>query len=148
MRIRHERDGGSALNGQPFDKLVRNAASTIDRKTSLKLLGAAALGSAMIRPLGAEAKNGRKKKKKGGSSTTQVVTVDPNQQCAHQKGECLAFVQFQCARDVRAAPAREIEATAVIEDCFTQKSPCCEAFATCNATAGLECLGQRAPIEK
>jgi hypothetical protein len=146
----HGRDGGSALNAKPFDELVRGAATTIDRKTSLKLLGAAALGSAIIRPLSAEAKNGRnrKKKKRGGSSTTQVVTVDPNQQCGHQKGECLAFVQFQCARSLLAASARETEAEAVLVDCFTHQSPCCEAFATCNATAGLECLNQRVATEK
>jgi hypothetical protein len=146
--MRHGRDGGSALNAEPFDELVRGAAPTIDRKTSLKLLGAAALCSAMIRPLSAEAKNGRKRKRRGGSSTTQVVTVDPNQQCGHQKGECLAFVQFQCARALLAASARETEAEAVLVDCFTQQSPCCEAFATCNATAGLECLNQRVATEK
>jgi hypothetical protein len=101
------------VNGQSFDSLARGAASARDRRTSLKLLGAAALATAAAAPMAAEAgKAGKKARKK----------------CKKQGKQCREFIIADCQNFPD------------VQDCIDRTLPCCDPFARCNAAAGFECF--------
>lgn len=100
------------MNTRTFDTMTRGAAA-VSRRGSLRLLGGAALGSALATPaLAAAGKTGKKGQKR----------------CRRQRGQCLAFVEEFCQ------PKGDPGA------CEEQLSPCCEHLARCSAGEGIECL--------
>jgi hypothetical protein len=141
------------MNRQPLDAFTRSARGAFDRKTSLKLLGAALLGAAAVHPLQGGTRARKKKKKKGSNGNTGVVAPipppppppDPHARCRPQKDQCVTFVQEQCARNQRMEAAAA--AGDPLADCVTRATPCCEAMVTCNLAATMECLFLR-PTEK
>ena len=95
-----------------FTATTRQVAA-VSRRTSLRLLGGAALTGAVAAPATAIAKN-------AGTKTQQ--------RCKRQRGQCLAFAAEFCQ------PKGDPNA------CEAQFGPCCEPFARCNAGQGIECL--------
>ena len=97
------------MNGRAFDALARRAASPQGRRSSLKVLGAATLATALAPALTAEAgKAGKKAKKK----------------CKKQVGQCKSKVEEFCNED---------------ESCLNALLPCCEPYKQCKAGEGTEC---------
>lgn len=103
------------MNGSFFASITRQTGA-LSRRGSLRILGGAALASA-IPTLGAakDGKNSRKRRKK---------RVD---QCQGQLEQCRSFMEL----------FREGN-----EDCEELPLPCCEPLARCDATEAFTCLFQ------
>ncbi len=114
------------MDAGTFDGVLRRAAKTIDRRESLKFLGGGVAGASTALGWRASAVDAGNKGKK---------------RCRQQRGQCLAFVQRRCAREIQ---KRVTEGPAEADpQCVAAFNPCCESFATCQAGAGLRCLTAR-----
>lgn len=104
------------MNEATFDALARQAGSIHDRRTSLKVLGAAAFVAAAAAPLTAEAgKSGKKAKKK----------------CKKQVGPCNTFSNEVC--ELFFDPGSEFDF------CVAEASACCAPLKKCAATSFFDC---------
>lgn len=97
------------MKDRAFDALARHAGTSQGRRTSLKVLGAATLATALAPALAAEAgKAGKKAKKK----------------CKKQVGQCKSKVEEFCNEDA---------------ECLSALLPCCDPYKKCKAGEGTEC---------
>ncbi len=112
--------------------LTRRAATVLNRRRSLHVLTATVAAVAML-PFAAPASTkNRKKKGKGNGQRTNL--------CLAQQSQCLGVIPDFCAeRTVKRLAA----APSPLEDCITQFNPCCDFFAVCDTTGGLDCLSNR-----
>jgi hypothetical protein len=116
------------MESRSFDRLARNAANGVSRRTTLMTLGAAGL-AALIGPFAAEAKKGGKKNKKKNNVPPALPaplecpppTVDL---CPAQVNSCKAILGAQCGGS---------------PNC-TDEIPCCDLLATCDASGFWACL--------
>ncbi len=115
--------------GVSVDALARRAWKTIDRKTSLKVLGGALAAAAMAR-----------------DEPTLAARKGPKgiKRCQAQREQCLTFVETRiCGRVALEAEARLVSAGT--EECLAFYSPCCDSFSECKMDVGLRCLLRRPP---
>ena len=118
-----------------LDVVARRAVNAIDRKTSLKILGAATAVLAAPTLRVGLAKPGKKKKNKC------------NSKCLSQRDQCLLFLREVRCRVLRFAAAGA-EGLEFDQDCVDFYTSCCDSFASCDAAAGFPCLQRRLPSEK
>jgi hypothetical protein len=106
------------MKSTSFDALARRAGSGQDRRTSLKLLGAAALATAAAGPVAAKAgKAGKKAKRK----------------CKKQGNPCRAFAEEIC----------DLLATSDPQGCKDAFKPCCNSIQKCKGPAFFSCVEEQ-----
>jgi hypothetical protein len=101
------------MNGIRFDALARQA-GTIDRMTSLKVLGGSLAAVAVAGPLAADAKNKNKKCKK-----------KIEKKCEKQEQPCRDYWGNICGE---------------LQECRDFFFACCDDLANCNASQYFECV--------
>lgn len=82
------------MRSAQFDDLTRHV-GTIDRKTSLKVLGGTLAAAAIARPMTAEAKNNNKKWKKKCKKQVKPCKKFWNKHCGND-GNCKKYYQKCC----------------------------------------------------
>lgn len=100
------------MNTSRFDAWTRHA-DAVSRRGSFRVLGGAAVASALAAPTAANAGKGGEKARK---------------RCQKQRGQCLAFVTEACKSETDS------------QACEALYIPCCGRFAQCDAGKGLECF--------
>ena len=143
------------MDGSVFDAFARRAATAIDRKTSLKILGGAAITAVAVRPARAKKKKKALQARRAADAAEDAAEAAEDAaeqaakqaaaladaQCVSQRQQCVATVRSTfCARRPTEFAA---EATIPIdpeEECVARLSICCDYFARCEAAAGFNCL--------
>jgi hypothetical protein len=148
------------VDGSVFDAFARRAAVAIDRKTSLKILGSAAITAVAVRP--ASAKKGGKKKARARRAAEDAARAaedaaraaeDAAEQaakqaaalaearCFSQRQQCVDVVRSRfCARRPTEFATEAVIPTDPEGECVARLSICCDYFARCEAAAGFDCL--------
>lgn len=105
--------GEGVVDAGTCDGLLRRAARGIDRRRSLRVLGAGTLGLAAAR---------------GGSANASKAGKKAKKKCKKQGNSCRAFAQDLCAEFQQG------------QDCVDLFTPCCASIQKCNAPAFFACV--------
>src|SRR5262245_51577456 len=115
------------MDVRSFDRLARNSAAGVSRRTTLMALGAAGL-TALVGPFAAEAKKGGQKKNKKKSNAPVPAPLEcppaPQDRCPAQVATCKSVLGAECD----GSPT------------CTDELPCCDLLETCNASGFWACL--------
>jgi hypothetical protein len=118
------------MSTHAFDAFVRQAATGVSRRASLRILGGAPLAAALMGPSIVGAKKSGKKGKQGkkGKKGKKKAQQKAQQQCRAQVEQCRAYLTGACGSSPDPG------------DCEARNSPCCEHLGSCDAAGFFSCL--------